>query len=427
MALPRKTKKDVAAEPTPLGGKNIKFLSAISKLKVKESLIRTDDGCEPLTSTDSIVLDDVLQLGGIPGRGRVVTFHGEQHSCKSTIMYHVIKSIQKHTGNPCVVNDFERTSARNYMDAMGVNMNPDMLFYWEPDNLKSCIQTNIELMVEGGAKCLLFDSIPRMKSKVDIKDVRSGQAFKQTVGKHARDMQDFFDIILPYAAEYDATILMVNQIRARIDASQEAALAQKYPSFTNLPYSLPGGNAVRFVPSIMIETKVGKAFRGAGASDDPFLMEPEIKDRSEFVATKIKVRILKNKVTGGGYRQFHVWIRPGKGLDDWISVRELARQYGLIERRGGKWEVGAADNVVASYATKEEAIQQLVITPDLEVLTKLRPQVQKAIAEDSKSFGTTLTHAERYLAGDEDDDGGIVAPSDEELDGDDDAVFEIED
>jgi hypothetical protein len=253
----------------------------------------------------------------------------------------------------------------------------------------------------------------------------NGKAMKATVGKHARDMQDFFDILLPYAAEYDAVFIMINQVRARIDGSMEAALAQKYPSFTNLPYVCPGGNACRFIPSLTMEVNVAKAFRGA-SPEEWWMMEPEVKDRKDFVATKVKVRVLKNKVNGGGYREFHVWLRPGRGIDDTISIRELAKAYNLIKREGGAWQVGKDDDVICSYGSKDEFIQHMILEPDMEALARLRVQVAEAIDADHDGFVFTPSDAERYLVGDIEEDDRFDG-ADAVLDDDDAVAFEAED
>lgn len=405
-------------------GTTSKWLEAIGDLKTDETLIMKEDFVTKTFPTGSIVLDSVLRLRGMPYGGRVVHIHGKEHGGKSTLAAGIIKNYQKTTGMPATIMDFERTLDMKYLSSLGINTSREQFLLMQPDHLHTAIKDTIRLM-EAGCRVFMFDSIPRMKSKVDRKEIMNGKAMKASVGRHARDMQDFFDLLLPYAAEHDAVFIMINQVRARIDGSMEAALAQKYPSFTNLPYVCPGGNSCRFIPSLTIEVNVAKAFRGA-SPDEWWLMEPEVKDRRDFVATKVKVRILKNKVTGGGYREFHIWLRPGRGIDDWISVRELAKSYDLIKRAGGAWQVGKDDDVITSYASKDEFIQHLILEPDLEVLQRLRDQVAEAIEADISGFVFTPTEGERYLTGDiEDTDIDSAVAS---LDDDDAAVaFEPED
>ena len=252
--------------------------------------------------------------------------------------------------------------------------------------------------MKAGVKLFIYDSIPRMKSMIDEKEIMNGAAFKQTVGLHARTMQNFFDVLLPWAIKYDCLFLMVNQIRARIEMTNEAMMAAKYPSITNLNYTLPGGKAAQFASSLSIEVNAMKAFR-AGGHDDPFVLEPG-DNKGDYVATKIKIRIIKNKATTGGYREFHLWLRPGLGLDDWISVRELARSYGLIFNKGKAWIVGTEEDPIATYGSKQEAIDSLVVEPDLEVLSRLKKIVAEAIEEDHGNYSIELTPEDQYILGD---------------------------
>jgi RecA/RadA recombinase len=378
---------------------------------------------EKKVPTGSIVLDNVLKLEGLPFGGRVIHIHGKEHGGKSTICYHMVKNYQKATKMPAVIFDFEGTATVPYLTSLGMDLRPERLVVWKISNTEDCIQKAVEYM-EMGIKLFIFDSIPKMKQKRDKKDVRSGQVFKPSVGEHARQISRFFDILLPYAMQHDCLFIMVNQIRARIDGSQEAAMAQKYPSFTNLPYVLPGGNSVRYVPSLMIEVNTAKALRGA--TDDPFLMEAEPDNNTvkATVATRVKVRILKNKVTMGSYREYPLYIRTFKGVDDWMSVRELARSYGLIRNKGSKWIVGIDENVITTYDNKEQAIRDLVYDQNMEVLTRLREQVVAAIAsDDTGSFDTTLTEGEMMVAGHKEDGIDMGELDTSALDPDDDDEF----
>ena len=238
----------------------------------------------------------------------------------------------------------------------------------------------------------------------------NGDAFKHAQpGAHAKALARFFDILLPYCAQYDALFVMVNQHQARIDASQEAQMAQKYPSMTNLPYILPGGYAPRYVASVSIEVSIAKAYRAGGADDD-FWFEGSEDTKGPFIANKIKVRVLKNKATSGGFREATMWIRPGKGVDDWISVRELARHYDLITAVGRKWVVGNPESPIVTYENKAMALQGLVEEPDFSVLSKLKVLVSQKIQEDTEGFTAELTQAEKATFGDSMDFGGGSLP-----------------
>jgi RecA/RadA recombinase len=375
------------------------FLQALGAMEEEGHTVLKMDAEESFVPSGSIVVDHVLRLKGIPHGGRVVQIEGKEHGGKSTLCYSWVKHYQRFTDTPCVIFDFERTATAEYLSGLGLNIDKGMLSVQRPDSIEDAIKKALVFM-KAGVRLFVFDSVPRMKTMVEEKDIMSGQAFKATVGEHARTMSKFFDIILPYAGKYDCCILMVNQIRARIESTQEALSAQKYPSITNLPYVLPGGNAMRFVPSLTIEVNVAKAFR-AGGHDDDFVIEPG-DNKGDYVATKVKIRILKNKATTGGYREFHLWLRPGLGLDDWISVRELARSYKLIFNKGKKWIVGTEQDPIAIYENKDEAVRDLVLEQNFTVLSALRNLVIQKIAEDHAGFMTEMSPVDKFLAGETD-------------------------
>jgi hypothetical protein len=51
-----------------------------------------------------------------------------------------------------------------------------------------------------GVRMFTFDSIPRMRSKVDAAEIKNGNAFKVQPGTHARAIQQFYDIMLLHIA-----------------------------------------------------------------------------------------------------------------------------------------------------------------------------------------------------------------------------------
>lgn len=394
-----------------------RFMEALAQLPSEDYQVLKRSVQEDFTPTGSIVLDEVCRLKGIPHRGKVITIHGKEHGGKSTLAYGLIASHQRHTGEPAVIFDFERTCTLEYLEGIGVDCSDDMINVRQPESIERCVKEALVFM-KAGVRLFVFDSIPRMKNAFEEKEIMDGTAFKATIGRHAKNLSDFFDAILPYAAKYDSCLIMINQIRARIDSSQEAAMAQKYPSMTNLPYVLPGGNSVRYVPVINLEVNIAKAFRAGGADDD-FLFEGTEDAKGDFIVNKVKVRVLKNKVTSGGFREGVLWIRPGRGVDDYISVRELGRHYELITNKGRSWIVGEIDNPIVTYTNKDEALADLVETPNKAVLNKLRALVVQRIREDKGGFTTVLTDAERYLTGDT-EDAPAVAPSLQKFNFDDD-------
>lgn len=344
-----------------------------------------------------LTIDQVLGWRGMVHGGRVVQIHGSEGAGKSTTCAGISANYQKQTGEPVAIFDFEKTINSKYARNLGID--ESMAFIKRPDSIDQCSADVLDLM-NAGVRLYTFDSIPRMKSKVPEKDIKTGDAYKKSIGKHAKDMQDFFDVMLPYAAEHDCTFLMVNQQRDRIDDSPDAKWATKYPSFTNLPYTLPGGRSVRYVTSSNMELKITKAYKAGGYTDDAFLIEPG-KNEGMPVVTQVRARSLKDKVTGAGFREGSIWLRPGRGIDENISIRQMARHYKFIDFVGRTWFVGKnADEAIAKYPNKDAAIQDLVIDQNPGVLGPLRDLLVSVIDANEFSIEVDPTLA-TYLKGED--------------------------
>jgi RecA/RadA recombinase len=360
-------------------------------------VLRSDDQ-EELVPYGLITLDNVLGLKGIGRRGRVSQIHGNEGAGKSTLTYHIAAAYQKFTQEPLADYDFERTGTVPFISRCGIDM--DLCHFEQPDSVEDCIQDTLRRMKQG-LRFFIYDSIPRMKSKIPMDEILKGKAFKSFGGNHAKTMGMFFDLLLPWAAEYDCHFMMVNQTRDRIEDSQEAQQAQKYPTFTNLPYTLPGGKVCRFTPSVMLELKLMKALRGCSGKEgeDVWLVEPETPEtEGKYVVNMVRVRALKNKVSGAGYREGIIYVRPGQCIDDNMSVRQYAREYGLIEYVGKKWIVGDEKETIATFENKADAVENLVAHPDPKIMEALKKKVAKMIDSDAAASQRFRTEVSDSLA-----------------------------
>jgi RecA/RadA recombinase len=382
-----------------------KFLKLKSSTKPDWRIIEANSE-ETFYPYGFITLDQVLGLRGMTHQGRVVHIHGNEHAGKTTLSAGICANYQKLTGEGIVYLDFEGTLPSSYFGSLGVD--EDMAFLYRPESIDDACIKMLDYL-DMGTRLFVCNSIPRMRAKVDPKDIRSGKVFKHTVGNHAKAITQFYEAMLGQLAKNNATIIMINQQRDRIDDSPEAQYASKYPSFTNLPYILPGGRANRFYSSVMIELKTKKTYRAGGYTEDPFIIEPG-KNVGDMVATESRARSLKNKNTGGGHREGTIWHRPGFGIDENISVRQLARTYGFIDFSGRRYFVGKnIDEAIKVYDSKDQAIQDLVVTPNEEVLGRLRALLVNTIDnDDSSKFAAELTTGEKaYLKGEGDENAAL--------------------
>ena len=351
----------------------------------KNGHVVSNDFRETVFPTQSIVLNKVLRLRGIPFNGRMIHIHGNPHGGKSTIGYGCIAEFQKSGigGGLAVIWDWEKTCTPEYLQGLGVDT--DKVRIYRPSNLKEALQSAY-VMAKNGVRLHMIDSIAMMQNTAGEREIMNGEALDARVGRHAKVVSEFFTEYMAIAADFDLSTICINQTRARIDTSREGQMAMKYPSMVNLPYDLPGGRKPRFLSSIMLEVNVEKEYYGRRAKESAFLMEEEPKVKEAPIVNRVGVRVLKNKVNSGGYRKGHLWIRPGSGVDDLISIRELATEYDLITYVAGKgYRVGTEENPIKVYATKDDAFANLVTNPDLDVLALLKEQVGEAILSDDSN------------------------------------------
>ncbi len=384
------------------------FLKKKKELSKDWRVLQTN-ATETLVPFNRITFDHGLKLYGIAGMGTVYQFHGDEGSGKTTIVADLIKQYMKATGEPAAYFDFERRLKSWYLRAMGFN--EDLAYIDRPDSWEVAVQKAIDLMNQG-VRIFAFDSIPRMRSKVDLADIKSGKAFKVQPGTHARAIQQFYDIILPYIAGVDGTLIMVNQTRSRIEMSQEAlSAAQGYSTVTNLNYTLPGGRSNRYAISVMVENKLVRAWK-PGKHEDPFVLEAEAQRGEDYLAQEIRHRTLKNTISGTGYRQATSWIRPGLGIDENISIREYGRKFKLIANHGAKYFVGESyENPIKVYPNKDAAIKDLTIEENPEVLQALKELViAKFEANDAEFQLDVDDNTARYLSGEDNDESDNVNP-----------------
>lgn len=415
---PAKAKAPAKAKTVPKADGSAarkRFMATLSTLKEDPATIIANDYVERVFETGSIVLDHVLGLRGVYCHGRIFQVHGEEHSGKSTIEYCIAGAYQRTFDEPVMIFDFEGQLTTEYLRQCGLNMSPEYLQIRMPDSADECLKTVSEMLeipkgeTEAACRCFIFDSVGWIHQGVDMKEIRKGKAMDTRPGEQAKGFKQFLRVLIPRARRADAALLFVNQQIGVIPANQQEQNAVKYGTVTNLPYTVAGGKAARYAPSIMLETSKGKAFEGS--DDKTYWVLAPGEDKAgvgrSWDLNRTNIRVLKNKVNNGGYRQYHLYIRPGGGIDDWASVRELADHYGLFSAVKGKgYVVGRAEDPIATYRTKNEAFEDVVIKQNLEVLVPLRALVVECIhADDPRSYVYERTALDRFNAGDAEAEG----------------------
>lgn len=187
---------------------------------------------DKIIHTGSIELDTAIGIGGLP-RGRLIQVHGMESSGKTTTALMTVAEAQKQGLNVLYI-DAESSLDPNWMTRLGVDLSNCLVS--QPNNL----ETAIEMIISGlnkGFGLVVIDSIAALKAAV----VMEADAFKETRALEARRWSTQLPRVVQAARETGGTCLFINQMREAMDM------------YT--PASLPGGKAIKFNMSVMIEMK----------------------------------------------------------------------------------------------------------------------------------------------------------------------------
>jgi len=311
----------LTSTPAPVSASRDRYLKLLASMKPGAALLPTTY-IEPKFYMGSIVIDHVLGLDGIYRHGRVYSFHGPQHTGKSTMCYQMAAAWQHVSGEMVTVFDLEGQLDLNYLWSCG--MIPELTTVFQTCEPAEILALATNFMDDGSCHLFIIDSLGRLKYGND-KVVKAGKNKVAPPGTQARTVSNFLDTLQPYALRTESIIALVNQEVGVIPQNQAQAQEMKYATISNPGYTLKGGKAAQYHPTVMLQTAKVNAKDGTTQKGDEKWIYP-LTEKDSFAArtygwNKTMLKVMKNKASGGGYREYHIWVRPGKGIDDWASVR----------------------------------------------------------------------------------------------------------
>ncbi|NLC05327.1 MAG: recombinase RecA [Erysipelothrix sp.] len=287
-------------------------LKQIEKQYGKGSVMRLGDRVAidvDVIPSGSLALDFALGGCGYP-KGRIIEIYGPEASGKTTLALHAIAEVQKQGGKAAFI-DAENAIDPTYAKRLGVNI--EDLILSQPDSGEQGLEIAEVLIRSGAIDLIVVDSVAALVPQAEL----DGEMSDQHIGLQARMMSKAMRKLSGVMNRSNCTTIFINQLREKVGIM-----------FGN-PEVTPGGRALKFYSSIRLDVRRAEA----------------IKQGSDVVGNKVKVKIAKNKVAPP-FKVAELEIVYGEGLSTIGEVIDLAVEMDVLDKAG------------AWYSYKEERIGQ---------------------------------------------------------------------
>jgi len=248
-------------------------------------------------STGSLSIDAAIGVGGVP-RGRITEIYGPESSGKTTFCLQVIAEAQKKGGIAAFI-DTEHALDINYAQRIGVDLNNLLLS--QPEFGEQALDIVETLVRSNAIDVVVIDSVAALTPRVEIE----GEMGDAQMGSQARLMSQAMRKLNAAIGKSKTVVIFTNQLRSKIGVV-----------YGN-PETTTGGNALKFYASVRIDVR----------------RKDIIKDGSDIVGNRVKVKIVKNKVAPP-FKEVEVDILYNEGISRIGDIVDIATELNIINKSG---------------------------------------------------------------------------------------------
>jgi recombination protein RecA len=247
--------------------------------------------------TGALSLDIALGGRGLP-RGRIVEVFGPESSGKTTVALHVVANAQRKGGVAAFI-DAEHALDPSWAKRLGVDL--EGLLVSQPSNAEEALKIAEMLVRSNAVDVIVIDSVAALVPKAEVE----GEIGDSHVGIQARLMSQALRILNPSIAKTRTSMIFINQIRQKIGVM-----------FGN-PETTSGGLALKFYSSVRLDIR----------------KVTDVKDGEEKVGSRVKVRVVKNKVAPP-FRIAEFDLMYDRGISREGDLIDLALEDKLLDKSG---------------------------------------------------------------------------------------------